>query len=31
MEKISLGQIARELNFRSLTPDIDVESIMISH
>ncbi len=31
MEKISLGQIARDLNFRSLTPDIDVESVMISH
>ena len=31
MEQISLGQIARDLNFRSLTPDIDVEGVMISH
>ena len=31
MEQISLGQIARDLNFRSLNPDIDVETVMISH
>ena len=31
MDQISLGQIARDLNFRSLTPDIDVENVMISH
>ena len=31
MEKISLGQIAGDLNFRSLNPDIDVETVMISH
>ena len=29
MDKISLGQIARDLNYRLLTPDIDIETVMI--
>lgn len=31
MDKISLGQLARDLNFQSLNPEIDIESVMIAH
>ena len=31
MDSISLSQIAADLNFRSLNPDVDIESVMISH
>ena len=31
MDKISLNQVAVALNLRNLTPNIDIEGVMISH